>query len=131
MKRAQDYVAKKAREALEASDGNRQEAALLLRVWADGDEALFRALAAPLMSNLTALAIQRVVAADRPGSAAGRAARAAKPRIAEAEILAALGSNRGQSMTSSRTAPPPPQGSARHKQAVSILAAAYRRKPGS
>jgi len=128
MKRGQDYVAKKAREALDASDGNKHEAALLLRVWAEADDRLFKALAMPLMGNLTALAIQRATSGpvlDRP-----QQQRKPKERIAERDLLAAIGSKTSQSMSSSRTAPPPPQGSARHKQALSVLAAAYRRKPG-
>lgn len=131
MKRAQQYVAEKAEEALEASEGNKHEAALLLRVWADADDKLFRALAAPLMNNLTALAVQRSVSSRQGGGPAGTVPRAKKrkSRNQEAELLAAIGSNRNQSMTSNRSAPPPPQGSARHKQAVSILAAAYRSKP--
>ena len=65
MKRAREIVSKKAREALDASDGNKHEAALLLQVWAEADDALFRALASPLMRNLTALAIQREVSGEQ------------------------------------------------------------------
>jgi hypothetical protein len=130
MKRAREIVSKKAREALDASDGNKHEAALLLQVWAEADDALFRALASPLMRNLTALAIQREVSGEQAKSSA-KSTKQRSGRIAEADILAALGSRQGHASTSNRAAPPPPQGSARHKQAVSILAAAYRRKPGA
>ena len=109
MKRAREIVSKKAREALDA---------------------LFRALASPHMRNLTALAIQREVSGEQAKSSA-KSTKQRSGRIAEADILAALGSRQGHAITSNRAAPPPPQGSARHKQAVSILAAAYRRKPGA
>lgn len=125
MKRKQDYAAEKARDALDASDGNKHEAALLLRVWAETDDKLFRALATPLMANLTALAIQRATAADQPQATPKKST----GRIPETELLAAIGSKTSQSMSSNRTAPPPPKSSARHKQAVSVLAAAYRKNP--
>ncbi|MEQ8394188.1 hypothetical protein [Thalassobaculum sp.] len=123
MARGQDYVKAKALEALEATGGNRHEASLLLRVWAEADAKLYKAMTAPLLNNLAALAIQRAV---------GRADRVGRPRapIREAELLAALGSRNGQSMSSTRSVgSPPPQGSVRHKQAVTLLASAYRRKP--
>lgn len=122
MARGQDYVNAKAREALDAAGGNRHEAALLLRVWAEADARLYKALTAPLLSNLAALAVQR---------AAAPAARAGRPRkpIREAELLAAIGSRAQQSMSSTRPTGAPPQGSLRHKQAVTLLASAYRRKP--
>lgn len=123
MARGQDYVKAKAQEALEASGGNRHEASLLLRVWAEADAKLYKAMTAPLLGNLAALAIQR---------AGGRADRVGRPRapIREAELLAAIGSRNGPSMSSTRSVgSPPPQGSVRHKQAVTLLASAYRRKP--
>ena len=134
MARGQDYVKAKALEAMEAADGNRHEAALLLRVWADADEKLYRALTAPLMANLTALAVQRASGASDGHSIGGqgRKKKGGKRRegIAEADLLAAIGSRSGQTMSSYRqSAAPPGQGSARHKQAVTLLASAYRRKP--
>ncbi|MEQ8814420.1 MAG: hypothetical protein RLO51_03105 [Thalassobaculum sp.] len=122
MARGQEYVRAKAQEALDATDGNRHEASLLLRVWAEADAKLYKALTAPLLGNLAALAVQRVVA---PQTQVGRQR---KP-IREAELLAAIGSRNGQSMASTRTVGAPPQGSVRHKQAVTLLASAYRRKP--
>ncbi|MEQ9331769.1 hypothetical protein [Thalassobaculum sp.] len=122
MARGQEYVRAKAQEALDATDGNRHEASLLLRVWAEADAKLYKALTAPLLGNLAALAVQRVVA---PQTQVGRQR---KP-IREAELLAAIGSRNGQSMSSTRTVGAPPQGSVRHKQAVTLLASAYRRKP--
>lgn len=135
MARGQDYVKAKALEAVEAADGNRHEAALLLRVWADADDKLYRALTAPLMANLTALAVQRATGASDGHAIGGKKAAKTKKRksqIAEADLLAAIGSRSGQTMSSNRqTAAPPQQGSARHKQAVTLLASAYRRKPGT
>lgn len=123
MARGQDYVRTKAQEALDATGGSRHEAALLLRVWAEADAKLYKALTAPLLSNLAALAIQRVAA---PAARSGQA----RAPIPEAELLAAIGSRNGQSMSSNRSVgSPPPQGSPRHKQAVTLLASAYRRKP--
>jgi hypothetical protein len=135
MARGQEYVKAKALEAFEAAGGNRHEAALLLRVWADADDKLYRALTAPLMANLTALAIQRATGAS-DGRAIGGSGETAKRKggkkrpIAEADLLAAIGSRSGQTMASTRqAAAPPQQGSARHKQAVTLIASAYRRKP--
>lgn len=122
MSRGQDYVRTKAQEALEATAGNRHEASLLLRVWAEADAKLFKALTAPLLGNLAALAVQRVAA---PNQRVGRQ----RAPIREGELLAAIGSRNGQSMSSTRTVGAPPQGSVRHKQAVTLLASAYRRKP--
>lgn len=122
MSRGQEYVRAKAQEALDATDGNRHEASLLLRVWAEADAKLYKALTAPLLGNLAALAIQRVAAPTTP---VGRQ----RTPIREAELLAAIGSRSGQSMSSTRSAGAPPQGSVRHKQAVTLLASAYRRKP--
>ena len=122
MARGQEYVRAKAQEALDATDGNRHEASLLLRVWAEADAKLYKALTAPLLGNLAALAVQRVAAPQ------GQVGRQRKP-IREAELLAAIGSRNGQSMSSTRTVGAPPQGSVRHKQAVTLLASAYRRKP--
>lgn len=122
MARGQDYVKAKAQEALDATGGNRHEAALLLRVWAEADARLYKALTAPLLGNLAALAIQRAAA---PAARSGRS----RTPIREAELLAAIGSRAQQSMSSTRTIGAPPQGSLRHKQAVTLLASAYRRKP--
>ena len=123
MARGQDYVRAKAQEALGATDGNRHEAALLLRVWAEADAKLYKALTGPLLANLAALAVQRAAVPT------GRVGRPRTP-IREAELLAAIGSRNGQSMSSTRSiGSPPPQGSVRHKQAVTLLASAYRRKP--
>lgn len=122
MARGQDYVRAKAQEALDATDGNRHEASLLLRVWAEADAKLYKALTGPLLGNLAALAVQRVAAPQ------GQVGRQRAP-IREGELLAAIGSRNGQSMASTRTVGAPPQGSVRHKQAVTLLASAYRRKP--
>src|SRR3546814_11074014 len=109
MARGQDYVKAKAQEALEATGGNRHEASLLLRVWAEADAKLYKALTAPLLANVAALAIQRVAVPS------GRKTRSKAP-IREAELLAAIGSRANQSMSSTRTVGAPPQGRLRHKQ---------------
>lgn len=128
MARGQDYVRAKALEALEASGGNRHEASLLLRVWADADDKLYRALTGPMMNNLAALAVQRA-----SGASDGRRIRQPahrQSRSVEADLLAAIGSKTAQTMSSTHQAVSRPgTASARHKQAVTVLASAYRRKP--
>ncbi len=124
---AKDYARTKALEALEATGSNRQEAALLLRVWAESDDKLKSALVGPFLNNLCALAVQRAMSS----SAARRkpSSKRARPKDNAATLLEAISKNGAQTMSSTRSsAPPPPAGSARHKQAVTLLAAAF--KPG-
>ena len=120
----QDYVRKKAEEALTATAGNRREASLLLRVWTESDEKLRKALVAPFLANLCALAVQRALSGGR------RAPRQPETRTAvdAAALLSAIGSRAAPTMSTVRpaSAPPPPSSSARHRQAVSMLAAAFR-----
>lgn len=126
---SQEYVRKKAAEALAATSGNRREAALLLRVWAEADGKLKSAITAPFLSNLCALAIQRAASSGRRTARRPAAAATADD---SANLLAAIGSRSGETMTNTRarSAPPPPASSARHKQAVATLAAAFQgRKP--
>src|SRR3546814_19112501 len=118
MARGQDYVKAKAQEALEATGGNRHEASLLLRVWAEADAKLYKALTAPLLANVAALAIQRVAVPS------GRKTRSKAP-IREAELLAAIGSRANQSMSSNRTAGATPPGILPHHPADPRLASAY------
>lgn len=125
---AKEYAQTKALEALEATGNNRREAALLLRVWAETDDKLKTALIAPFLNNLCALAVQR--------AATSRAARRkptnkrARPKDNSASLLEAISRGGAQTMSSTRSSAPPPQaGSARHKKAVTLLAAAF--KPGS
>ncbi|NQW11340.1 MAG: hypothetical protein HQ481_15860 [Alphaproteobacteria bacterium] len=126
MARGQDYIRAKAREALDAAGGNRHEASLLLRVWAEADDKLYRALTGPVLNNLAALAVQRAAGAS-DGRKIGRPAGGRSP---ETDLLAAIGSKTAPTMSSSRqTVSRPGMGSARHKQAVTVLASAYRRRP--
>src|SRR3546814_11564368 len=113
MARGQDYVKAKAQEALEATGGNRHEASLLLRVWAEADAKLYKALTAPLLANVAALAIQRVAVPS------GRKTRSKDP-IRGAELLAATGSRPTQCMTHPRTAGAPPQGPLGHQPAATL-----------
>lgn len=127
MSRGQDYVKEKAIEALDASGGNRHEAALLLRVWAEQDQKLYRAITSPILRNLCALAVQRAIG-THVGMA--RKKKRAQSQDRQADLLAAIGSKQAQTMSSTRSAATAPtQGSARHKQAVTLLASSYRRKP--
>lgn len=123
----QDYVRKKAAEALAATSGNRREAALLLRVWAEADGKLKSAITAPFLPNLCALAVQRAASTGGTGRRQARRAASSSPDDA-ANLLAAIGSRASETMTGTRgrSAPPPPASSARHKQAVATLAAAFR-----
>src|SRR3546814_16012187 len=93
MARGQDYVKAKAQEALEATGGNRHEASLLLRVWAEADAKLSKALTAPLLANVAALAIQSVAVPS------GRTTRPQAP-LREAERRAETGSRDHQAMSS-------------------------------
>lgn len=122
---SQDYVLKKSAEALEATNGSKSEAGLLLRVWAETDKKLKDALMAPFIGNICALAIQR--ADSKANRVSGGQKRA--PMQGE-ELLAAIGDRSAHTMTSSRpsTAPPPAQGSMRHRQAVAALASAYKER---
>ncbi|MEQ8332377.1 hypothetical protein [Nisaea sp.] len=122
---AKDYAQTKALEALEATGANRHEASLLLRVWAESDEKLKSALVAPFLNNLCALAVQRALS----GRAGRRkpASKRARPVDHSATLLDAISKGGAQTMSSTRSsAPPPPAGSARHKQAVTLLAAAFK-----
>lgn len=124
---AQDYVKKRAAEALAATAGNRREAGLLLRVWAESDVKLKNALVAPFLNNICALAVQRAAAGEQR-----KAKPASKPegaRQASADLLSAISRSSGQTMASPRSAaPPPPASSARHRQAVTLLASAFKRR---
>ena len=120
---SQEYLRIKAGEALNATSGNRREAGQLLRVWAENDSELKKALVAPFLPNLCALAIQRAVAGSK-----GRSARRSSQRDDAASLLSAIGSSQTQSMSSTRhNQSPPPRSSARHRQAVATLAAAFKK----
>jgi hypothetical protein len=120
---AQDYVKLKAIEALGATEGNRQEAGQLLRVWSETDPDLKKALVAPFLGNLCALAIQRAASSSVPRPPRSTA------REDSTSLLSAIGSNLAQTMSTTRqTQAPPPRSSARHRQAVATLAAAFKKK---
>ena len=120
---SQDYVKSKASEALSATSGNRREAGQLLRVWAETDADLKKALVAPFIGNLCALAVQR---------AASTGERRVPQRASQADsasLLSSIGSNLTETMSTTRqTLAPPPRSSARHRQAVATLAAAFKKK---
>lgn len=121
---SQDYVGTKAREALSATGGNRREAGQLLRVWAETDPELKKALIAPFLANLCALAVQRAASAE---GSRGPRSRASDP-VDSASLLTAIGSSHAPTMSSTRqTQAPPPRSSARHRQAVATLAAAFKK----
>lgn len=120
---SQDYVRLKAREALGATGGNRREAGQLLRVWSETDPDLKKALVAPFLANLCALAVQRAASTGTPR----------KPRAVDQDdskaLLSSIGSNLAQTMSTTRqNQAPPPRSSARHRQAVATLAAAFKKK---
>lgn len=121
---SQDYVRLKAREALSATGGNRREAGQLLRVWSETDPDLKKALVAPFLGNLCALAVQRAAS-----TGAARQPRAAAAQDDSKALLSTIGSNLAQTMSTTRqNQAPPPRSSARHRQAVATLAAAYKKK---
>ena len=123
------YLTQKTKEALAACAGDRRDAALLLRAWSDGDIALREALVAPFMTNLCALAVQRVAARDAgPATPAERAA----PASQASDLLRAIGDKHAETMTSTRgRGGPPPRGSVRHRQALNTLAGAFKPAGGS
>lgn len=126
---AKDYVRTKALEALEVTGKNRREASMLMRVWAETDEKLKTALIAPFLNTLCALAVQRAVPII--GSRRPPASKRARPKDSASLLLEAISKGGAQTMSSTRnTAPPPRAGSTRHKQAVTLLADAFKyRKP--
>ena len=120
---SQRYVKLKAREALSATSGNRQEAGQLLRVWSESDPELKKALIAPFLGNLCALAVQRAVSSGTPRQPKTEA------RDDSASLLSTIGSNLAPTMSTTRqNQAPPPRSSARHRQAVATLAAAFKKK---
>ena len=117
------YLTQKTEEALAACAGDRRDAALLLQAWSDGDTTLREALVAPFMTNLCALAVQRV--ATRDTAAAVPAER--EPDNQASDLLRAIGNKYAETMTSTRgRGGRPPRGSARHRQALSALASAFK-----
>ena len=123
---SQDYVTQKTTEALDACGGNARDAALLLQTWCDSDEVLRSRLVAPVFKNLCLLAVQRVAAKTRAVAQPNTALPAS-----EKALLQAIGNKNAPTMSSTRrSAVPPPRGSARHHQAVSTLAMAFKaRRP--
>lgn len=122
---AKDYARTKALEALEATGNNRREASMLMRVWAETDEKLKTALVGPFLNNLCALAVQRAIPII--SSRRNPASKRSRPKDNASSLLQAISKGDAQTMSSTRnTAPPPRAGSARHKQAVSLLAAAFK-----
>lgn len=117
------YLTQKTKEALAACAGDRRDAALLLRAWSDGDTALREALVAPFMTNLCALAVQRVATRDTAKAAPAERA----PANQASDLLRAIGDRYAETMTSTRgRGGPPPRGSARHRQALTALASAFK-----
>ena len=122
---AKDYVRIKALQALEATGNNRREASMLMRVWAETDEKLKTALVGPFLNNLCALAVQRAM--PRISSRRTPASKRTRPKDNASILLETISKGGTQTMSSTRnTAPPPRAGSARHKQAVTLLAAAFK-----
>ena len=117
------YLIQKTKEALAACAGDRRDAALLLRAWSDGDTALREALVAPVMTNLCALAVQRVATNNTAKAAPAERA----PANQASDLLRAIGDKHAETMTSTRgRGGPPPRGSARHRQALTALASAFK-----
>ena len=117
----QEYVKKKSLEALDASGENKQEAAQLLRVWAESDAELKSSLVNPFLSNICALAIQSASTSSQNNAIVKKAN--------ENSLLSAIASSETLTMSSTRQPQsPPPRSSARHQKAVATLAAAFKQK---
>ena len=118
---SQEYVKKKSLEALDASGENRQEAAQLLRVWAESDAELKTSLVNPFLPNICALAIQ--------SASAGAEDNTIMEKANENSLLSAIASSETLTMSSIRQPQsPPPRSSARHQKAIATLAAAFKQK---
>jgi hypothetical protein len=118
---SQEYVKKKSLEALDASGKNKQEAAQLLRVWAESDAELKSSLVNPFLPNICALAIQ--------SASAGAEDNTIMKKANENSLLSAIASSETLTMSSIRQPQsPPPRSSARHQKAVATLAAAFKQK---
>tara|TARA_Y100000588_G_scaffold393807_1_gene511244 strand:- start:4728 stop:5087 length:360 start_codon:yes stop_codon:yes gene_type:complete len=117
---SQDYVNSKALEAIDSAGDNRKEAAQLLRVWAETDEELKKALIKPFLLNICSLAIQRVLSETTESS---------KRRIPDqTSLLSAIASHQTLTMSSTRQPQsPPPRSSLRHQQAMATLAASFKK----
>ena len=118
---SQEYIKKKSLEALDASGENKQEAAQLLRVWAESDAELKSSLVNPFLSNICALAIQSASASSQNNAIVKKAT--------ANSLLSAIASSETLTMSSTRQPQsPPPRSSARHQKAVATLAAAFKQK---
>ena len=118
---SQEYVKDKSLEALDASGGNKQEAAQLLRVWSESDSALKTALVSPFLSNICGLAIQSATAETMASNATKQSGRNS--------LLSAIASPETLTMSSTRQPQsPPPRSSARHQKAIALLAASFSKK---
>ena len=118
---SREYVKKKSLEALDASGESKQEAAQLLRVWAESDSELKNSLINPFLPNICALAIQSATAGSKDRNIVKRAN--------ENSLLSAIASSETLTMSSTRQPQsPPPRSSARHQKAIATLAAAFKQK---
>ena len=118
---SQEYVKKKSLEALDASGKNKQEAAQLLRVWAESDSELKNSLINPFLPNICALAIQSASASNKDSNVV--------KKENESSLLSAIASSETLTMSSTRQPQsPPPRSSARHQKAIATLAAAFKQK---
>ena len=121
---AKDYARTKALEALEATGNNRREASMLMRVWAETDEKLKTALVGPFLNNLCA----RGATGQYPKSAPG----ATRPASAPVRRITPLVFCKRSARAGPRPCRVPEIQrlrralAARHKQAVSLLAAAFK-----
>ena len=97
---SQEYVKKKCLEALDASSENSQEAAQLLRVWAESDSELKNSLINPFLPNICALAIQSASAGTKDSNVVKKAN--------ENSLLSAIASSETLTMSSTRQPQSPP-----------------------
>ncbi len=122
---SQKHVKYKAQDALKVTGGNRREASLLLQAWCEADPELKKALFAPFISNVCALAIQRAAISTE------KQIPSAIKRKNNNDLMSAIGSRQTISMSSNRLPQsPPPRSSARHRQAMATLAASFKNTDG-
>ena len=117
---SQEYIKKKALEAVEAASEDHKDAAQLLRVWSENDDELKKALIKPFLLNICSLAIQRATT--------DMSRNRQSPSSDPSSLLSAIASPETLTMSSNKQPQsPPPRSSIRHQKAIAALAASFKK----
>lgn len=122
-----EYIDRKAREALAEADGDHRRAADILEMWCGDDARLKGLLIRPFLPNICRLAIQRTTA--KPS----KAARARVKGTALDLVIDALQEKAGKRRIEPAIPQPPPkptEASPKHSSAMKALASSYGKKKG-